>query len=652
MTDGPTAAFVVGSIAAAGSFLFACEVPRPTLRRWTFASLCLLGMFSLGHSVLVGRQQSLLRLPWVKGRPAVTPKYEKWNSFSRVAVYGDESQERKASGWGLSEVYAGGRKVRELGMDIDASAYTVLTGFNGDLDAIEHLKYDVVNIVHYLRPDSPVLVVGSGGGRDVLSALAFGQPSVTAVEINGNIVDTVTRRFGDFTGHLDRDPRVTFVTDEARSWLARQEDRFGIIQISLIDTWAATAAGAFVLSEHSLYTTEAWETFLDRLTPNGILSVSRWHTQSQPAETLRLIGLANAALRQTGVADPLAHILVVIAGGRTPAGRGISTLLVSKAPFSEQNLDTVEAVAAAMHFGVYLSPRTSAKELPATIASSQDVGAVAGDYPLNIAPPDDDHPFFFHTSRFRDLLKPQSWNRGLLSHNKPVLVLAALLFVVLGLTSLAIGLPLGLAAARPPARVAAPFFAYFAAIGAGFMLVEISQMQKLIVFLGHPTYALSVVLFSLLLFSGIGSYSTGIVRGRRMSLWAIGFLSVLLVLLLTFGSITPKAIAAFRASSTPIRVVVAVALLSPLGLAMGTAFPIGMKAAVARSPSLTPWLWGVNGATSVCASVLAVVIALGSGISASFWCGFGCYLLAAVALAWEQGFARRADQTATTEQQG
>jgi hypothetical protein len=319
---------------------------------------------------------------------------------------------------------------------------------------------------------------------------------------------------------------------------------------------------------------------------------------------------------------------------------GIGTLLVSKSPFSAEDLDTIEDVADRMRFDLFLSPRTSTDDLAAAIASADDVEAVVADYPFDISPPTDNSPFFFHSVRFRDLLNPALWRRGVLSPRSAVFVLASLLVVVVGLTAACIGVPLTVAAERPPLRAAFPLFVYFAAIGGGFMLVEISQMQRLIVFLGHPTYALSVVLFSLLLFCGIGSYATRVVRGERATPRAALFLTCLIAVLILFGLLTPPAIAAFRASSTSARILVAVALLSPIGLVMGTAFPIGMKAASARSESLTPWLWGVNGAVSVCASVVAVVIALGAGISTSFWTGLACYLVAAAAFALESRRAR------------
>src|SRR5437867_5771744 len=150
---------------------------------------------------------------------------------------------------------------------------------SSDLDPaqIDFLKYDVTNFAHWILNDANVLVIGAGGGRDVLSALAFNQKHVVGVEINGAIINAVNRVFGDFTGHLDRDPRVQFVNDEARSFIARSPEKFDLIQISLIDTWAATAAGAFVLSENSLYTREAWQTFMQHLSDRGVLSVSRWY---------------------------------------------------------------------------------------------------------------------------------------------------------------------------------------------------------------------------------------------------------------------------------------------------------------------------------------------------------------------------------------
>lgn len=640
ITDGPTAVIIVAFLACIGTILLAAGDGFDGLRRAAVVAGLLLGAFAVVNTVLVNRQAALLRLVWLKGKIEERPLYEKWNSFSYIRVAGDPVIPEEPFGWGLSSRYPSDRQVRQLAMTIDASAVTVLAAFDGDLDDLEHLKYDITNLVHYIRPDSKALIVGTGGGRDILSALVFGQKSVVGVEINQDIIDTVNHRFGDFTGHLDRDSRVTFVNDEARSYIARQSDRFDIIQVSLIDTWAATAAGAYVLTENSLYTVEAWDIFLEHLTPDGVLTFSRWYFLDRPGEVYRLTSLASASLMQLDVENPRDHIVVVrhIPGEEaTDAPDGIGTILVNKAPFSDRDLDTIEKIAAEMQFEMVLSPRFSLDSTFATIASGRDLDTFAVQFPINIAPPTDDNPFFFNMLRLRDVPNRELWRQGKMSFNmRAVSALAALLVIVVSLTLLCVVVPLALTTkrAKPRARRAWPLFVFFGGIGFGFMLVEISQMQRLIVFLGHPTYSLSVVLFTLLLSSGLGSYSTQRIGNPGMKGPAIVRLVLLLCVLAAFGTLTPFAIDAFQGATTSLRILVAVVMLFPLGLFMGMAFPLGMKIASAKSAHLTPWLWGINGATSVCASVVAVAIALSSSISTSFWTGFFCYVVAFVAFVW------------------
>jgi len=207
VTDGPTAVVVVAFLASAGAAFFLSGEAYGRLRFGALACSVVFGAFVVMHTALATRQTPLLWPMWGKYGLESRPLYEKWNSFSRITVRGDPNKARAPFGWGLSSTYPGDRKVRQLSLDIDASAATVLTAFNGDLKDIEHLKYDVINLAHYLRRDSKVLVIGAGGGRDVLSALVFEQKSVLGVELNGDIVKTVNQRFGRFTGHLDRHPK-------------------------------------------------------------------------------------------------------------------------------------------------------------------------------------------------------------------------------------------------------------------------------------------------------------------------------------------------------------------------------------------------------------------------------------------------------------
>ena len=187
-------------------------------------------------------------------------------------------------------------------MRIDSNAATGLTHYTGDPAETDFLRYDISNLAHNALDDAAVLVIGVGGGRDVLSALEFGQRSVTGVEINPNILKITNGVYGDYTGHLDRDPRVTFVADEARSYLTRSKNRYDLIQMSLIDTWAASSAGAYALSENSLYTTQAWDTFLDRLTPNGLLSGVALVLDSRTGAATR--GLPRGRARRRGAPRP------------------------------------------------------------------------------------------------------------------------------------------------------------------------------------------------------------------------------------------------------------------------------------------------------------------------------------------------------------
>jgi hypothetical protein len=635
-TDGPGAVLAVAALAALGGVLFAADGGTRRWRRIGMTSLVVLTVAAGAHAVSVWREFPVFRIIYVKAAFEARALYETWNSYSRVRVEGDPARWERPYAWGLSSTWPEDRRVQQLHMDIDVAAGTVLTKVTGDPRDLEHLKYDVTNIGYYAVPQADALVVGVGGGRDVLSALVFDAKSVTGVEINDAIVRAVTGRFGEFTGHLDRDPRVRFVSDEARSFVARQRQQFDVIQISLIDTWAATAAGAFVLSENSLYTVDGWRVFLGHLSDRGLLSVSRWYFRERPAEVYRLTSLAAATLKSMGVARPQQHMLIVRNANHGWEGEqpdGVGTMLVSRTPLSAEVVARIREAADRLRFEVVLAPDVAADETFTRLASGEDLDAFTRSYPINISAPTDDSPFFFNMLRLGDVLDLGLLRHGKSTHNmEAVLVLCVLLFTVILLTILCIVVPLWLTTDRGTLRGAGPLLAFFAAIGLGFMLVEISQMQRLIVMLGHPTYGLTVVLFSLLLSGGVGSWSTHHVEAAGAGRAGLVRLVALLVLLIAFGLATPWLIRLVESAPTAWQIVVAVAMLAPAGFLMGTAFPLGMKLAARHAPGLAPWLWGINGATSVCASVLAVAIALGASISAAFWTGAACYLAAAVAL--------------------
>jgi len=636
ITDAPTAVVIVALLGSLAAALFAADGGLPHLRRTATLVSATFAIIVIVNTILAQKQDSLLRVTWAKYRAEARPLYEKWNSFSRIAVEGDPNIATSLITEGISPTYPEDRKIRQLRLRIDANAETTMTAFSGSFDDLDYLRYDVKNIVHYVRPNSNVLIIGAGGGRDVLSALLFEQRAVRAVEINQNILRTVNEIFGNFTGHLDRNPKVTFVNDEARSYMSRTDERFDIIEASFIDTWAATAGGALTLTENSLYTVEAWKLFLDRLTSNGKLSFSRWYSPELPAEAYRLTSLAAAALRANGATDPRAHILLVRNLRQVTDGKsiGAATILMSKEPFSPTELDRVEAVSHQMKFDVILSPRVALDPVFAELSTSLDVSGIARPLHVNLSPPTDDSPFFFNLTPFRESfpLITLRDNGRVAPQLQSGRVVGLLLLLVTFLTFYCILLPLLRTTRKETLRSAVPHLLFFAAIGLGFMLIEISQMQRLIVFLGHPTYALSVVLFALLLSSGLGSYTTRSIAERGND--AKVRLSILLLVLLAFGVMTPRAITVFGSSTMAFRILVATGILFPLGLFMGMAFPLGLKLSTSRLDDLTPLFWGMNGATSVCGSVLAVSIAMNEGISNSFWTGFWCYVVAFGSYLW------------------
>jgi SAM-dependent methyltransferase len=639
LTGAATSVLIVGALAAVGAACFALGQEGATLRRVGLGAAAALALAAAGHGVLERQNRPLIDIVDTGKMSTSDYRYVRWNSHSRVSVKGRPNRPTRAVGWGLSrKTGASEARARQLLMAVDTWAATVITHYDGDPKSVAYLEDDVTNLAHHLRHDADVFVVGVGGGRDVLSALVFGQRSVTGVEINQFVLDATTRVFGDFSGHLERDPRVTLAVDEARSYITRSPRRFDIVQISLIDTWAATAAGAFVLTENSLYTVEAWRTFLQHLKPHGILSVSRWYYPRRPGEALRIVALARGALDSLGVPDPRAHVVLVeaphVAGLAGGLGNGVATILVSPDPFSPSDLEALGRVVRRLGFDPVVTPGRAERPEYDEILSSPDPRPFYASYPLDVSPPTDDRPFFFQMLRVGDFtasLAESAFdpNRANL---EAIRLLGVLLLIVTVLTSLCILVPLWLRTAPGTLAGSGSLLGYFLAIGLGFMFVEISQMQRLMVMLGHPTYALSVVLFTLLVGTGIGSFASGRV-GVGGALRPLPALAALVAVLAAFGLLTPLLVRALAGATTPLRILGAASTLGVIGLFLGLPFPLGMRVGAARAEPLLPWLWGINGAASVLCSVLATVFSLGLGISATFWAGVACYAVALGAFA-------------------
>ncbi len=383
--------------------------------------------------------------------------------------------------------------------------------------------------------------------------------------------------------------------------------------MSLIDTWAATGAGAFTLSENGLYTREGWRILLNRLTPRGVFSVSRWFSASRSSETSRLVSLAVAALLDRHVASPAQHLVLAASGN-------VATLLVSPSPFDQRDRDAIERTVDAFGFRLLLAPWHPGDDaLLRAIAASSSPAALASaidDHRYDYSAPTDERPFFFNMLRPASLLDLDAVPQGGVAGGN--LRATVTLLVLLALTTLLVAAivvwPL-VRTGRPPGLSRTDFglaLVYFGLIGAGFMLVQIPFLQRFSVYLGHPTWTLAVILFGMILCTGIGSaISDWIPTSAR---WLpVAPLAVAVVLVVDTALIQPV-VDATAAWSLAGRTAVVLALLAPLSVLLGLAFPIGMRLVGAASDVATAWLWGVNGACGVLASVGAVAVSMWFGI--------------------------------------
>lgn len=575
-----------------------------------------------------------VRIHWVKGAYVEKPLYEKWNSFSRVTVWGDMNKPSFFSYPGVSTAY----KVppsKGLNVDIDGCARTTMVGLDGDYRKLEAPRFNASNIVYQLKENAKVLIIGSGGGYDVVSALSLGAKSVEAVDINNNIISAVNERFGDFSGHLNKLSNVKFVNDEARSHIARSPELFDIIEMSFIDTWAATASGAYVLTENALYTVDGWDVFLNHLSPQGIFSVSRWYEKKTPAEMYRLTALAAESLRRLNVADPRQHMIIVRntpeAVGKEEGPDGVGIMLISRSPFSKEQLERLNNICRPLRFEIILSPETSCDPMFAALSTPSSPTQVYKDFPLNIAPPTDDSPFFFNMMRLENIFDQNLEKKFSYTFNlQAVSTLFGLLLSSLGLSYLCIYLPCRFSKQEISFKGTGPLIGYFLSIGLAFMFIEISQIQRSIVFLGHPVYGITVVLFTLLVGSGIGSYFSDKITSSQDKLQKL--IGALPVVLAIYGLASPALFDLCRNSETPVRLAVSAVSLFIIGFFMGCAFPSGIKACAKKEHALIPFYWGINGAGSVCGSVLALLVSIVFGISALYWLGVAVYVAAFFAL--------------------
>jgi len=532
----------------------------------------------------------------------------------------------------------------QLGLFTDADSLSVLTRFDGDLEKLAYLDYQSSALPYHLLNksgalDNPgVLILGAGGGADVLQALYHRAGHIDAVELNPQVVGLVNGQFADFTGAIYGLPQVTIHNSEARGFVAASNSRYDLIQVALLDSFSASAAGLYALSENYLYTLEAFSQYLQHLQPGGILSITRW-TKMPPRDGLKIFATAVETLRQAGVTDP-GRQLVMIRSWNT------STLLVKNEPFSVDALNRLKMFCAERWFDLIFYPgmegnesnRYNQLQRPWFFEATGHLlsparAAFMDDYKFNIHPATDNKPYFSHFLKWKTLpeLLALQGRGGMPLLEWGYLVLVATLFLALLVSFILVLLPLWLRRRNEPgARVLSwHFIFYFAAIGTAFMFVEIAFIQKFILFLHHPLYAVSVVLCAFLVFAGLGSLMSARWR-RHISLagvaTGIGILCVLYVLLL------PGLFNWLVQIPGALKIPVSVLLIAPLAFLMGMPFPLGLDMVSDRLPRWIPWAWGINGCASVVSAILATLVAIHLGFVFVVLVAVVLYLLAALIL--------------------
>lgn len=614
---GPNTILFAGLIMAAASAVWASTGRG----RWPGLALTV----SLGVLIAANYSGRLIDVTYAKGvRIANRVEYVRWNALSRVEV---DQRPEDGSMW----------------IVIDEDANSVML----NSEPYQRLSVDWAKLkipfapsaVTILRPHGDFAIIGPGGGVDVLRAVASGSPSVTGIEINPIIVNNIMRgQFADYVHHLYELPQVHIYVADGRSFIRHSKRKFDVVQMTLVDTWAATAAGAYSLSENNLYTVEAFREYFDHLKPDGLLAITRWEFK-RPREALRVVSVAMQALHELGVANPARNFIVLSEGPLDEDGWPV-LVLAKKSAFTSQEESTLLASLAGTKLVAQYMPSAPSNNAFGRLIASNDPYGFAGGYEFNIAPVTDNAPFFFFTLKTDQILSRKVLHRGMdWKVNLGVVVLGIVLLISIAAVALFLIVPLAL---NGGSGVTLQLL-YFVAVGLGYMLVEIAFIQRFVLFLGHPTYALTVVIFLLLLSSGVGSlvsrkYLTDSFRVRLP-------LAFIVIAIAAYVLVLPRVLTKLVGLPLVVKLFISGAMLIPLGLAMGMPFPTGLRwlarrvsgedgvmvpapLEAAHADNAVEWAWAVNSASSVLGSTLAMMIAVQFGFNSALALGAVAYLVA------------------------
>ena len=528
---------------------------------------------------------------------------------------------------------------QQMGVFVDGDGPSALTKFDGRLEPLAYLDQLTSALPYHVLERPRVLVLGAGAGSEVLQALYHGSVAIDAVELNRNVTDLVRQRFSDYAGNLYGQPGVHVYEAEARGFVNTSRERYDLIQVALLDSFGTASAGLYGLSENYLYTVEALQAYLSCLTPGGTLAVTRWLTLP-PRDALKLFATAVTALERSGVDNPAAR-LVMIRGWKTV------TLLVKSSDFSAREIAATKEFCRTRSFDPAYYPGMRADEANRYNLLSQPYffeGAVAllspqrqdfiDQYKFYIEPATDDRPHFFRFFKWNSAAElfalREQGGMPLLDWSYPLLVVT--LVQAIAASVVLILAPLALSRCRRTLP-GTPVALYFLAIGFAFMFMEIAFIQKFVLFLSHPLYAVAAVLCAFLMFAAAGSWLAGRWQAANKVTFAVIAMGALALFYL---AILPGLFHALIHLPDAAKIIISVALIAPLAMCMGVPFPTGMTRLANAAEETIPWAWAINGFASVVGAVLATLLAIHLGFAAVILLAVLVYAVACVAL---RGFA-------------
>lgn len=617
---------------------------RDGLRRIAFAGLAASIVIGLAASALGPFPPSPGKfLSSFLASPGAQHIFQQWTPLSRVDAVGWERGENTWRGSyadsGVSERFTGrGPEYRMIGYD--GGSFAVMYEFDGDPDSLDMFDGHLMAAPYKLKEAPRTLIIGLGGGADALAGIANGAGPMTAVELNPVTVRLGREEFSDFNGGLFNSDRLDVVADEARHWVRSTDERFDLIVLNSIDTLSALSSGAYVLAESYLYTVEAFRDYLSRLKPGGMYALYAFDNNGLAGPTFIIVRFATTLVRslaELGIDDAASHIVVLATEGNVPF---VGTF-VKREPFTVAEMATLDQFAATNGFHFWQRPDRKIDHPVANYlwADPEQRAAFVRDHELRFDPATDVSPFFFNFYKWATILDPGRSAAATATPATGQRMLFVMVVQALFVATAMILWPLRRLSKQRPITKPLGVVAYFGSLGLGFIFFEISLLQRFVLFLGFPTYSLSIVLFCLLVFAGLGSAASERLVGspahnaRRLSL----LVPALAVLVWAF---VPMLFEHFLSAPLATRVAISMVVLAPIGVVLGMFFPLGVRVVEGLDSRLIPWAWAINGCTTVVGTIVAVILAMAYGFDVVMFCAAAIYVAGASALVTVPSTAR------------